>query len=65
MSPNRRLKFIQWAEKRNTWIIEDDYDSECRYAGRPIPAMAGFDNLSRTIYIGSFSKIFSNSLRLG
>lgn len=65
MSPNRRLEYIRWAEAANAWIIEDDYDSEFRYAGRPIPAMAGFDGLHRTIYIGSFSKIFSNSLRLG
>lgn len=65
MSPNRRLEFIAWAQEHDSWIVEDDYDSEFRYAGRPIPAMAGFDQLSRTIYIGSFSKIFSNSLRLG
>jgi len=65
MSPSRRLEFIHWAEQNNRWIVEDDYDSEFRYAGRPIPAMAGFNRLSRTIYIGSFSKIFSNSLRLG
>lgn len=65
MSPNRRMEFIRWAEENGSWIIEDDYDSEFRYAGRPIPAMAGFDHLSRTIYVGSFSKIFSNSLRLG
>ena len=65
MAPNRRLEFIQWAESINGWVIEDDYDSEFRYAGRPIPAMAGFDRLRRTIYVGSFSKIFSNTLRLG
>lgn len=65
MSPSRRLAFIRWAEAGNSWIVEDDYDSEFRYAGRPIPAMAGFDRLRRTIYVGSFSKIFSNSLRLG
>ena len=65
MSHSRRLEFLAWAEKNNAWIIEDDYDSEFRYAGRPIPAMAGFDRLNRAIYIGSFSKIFSNSLRLG
>lgn len=65
MSPSRRQEFIHWAETHDSWIIEDDYDSEFRYAGRPIPAMAGFDNLNRTIYVGSFSKIFSNSLRLG
>ena len=65
MTPNRRLDYIHWAQQTNGWIIEDDYDSEFRYAGRPIPAMAGFDQISRTIYIGSFSKIFSNTLRLG
>ncbi len=65
MSASRRLEFIHWAEENNRWIVEDDYDSEFRYAGRPIPAMAGFNALRRTIYVGSFSKIFSNSLRLG
>lgn len=65
MTPNRRLEFINWANAHGAWIIEDDYDSEFRYAGRPIPALAGFDQLSRTIYVGSFSKIFSNALRLG
>lgn len=65
MSPQRRKDYINWANKHNSWIIEDDYDSEFRYSGRPIPAMASFDNLDRTLYIGSFSKVFSNSLRLG
>jgi GntR family transcriptional regulator/MocR family aminotransferase len=65
MSPQRRWEYINWANTNNSWIIEDDYDSEFRYSGRPIPAMASFDKLNRTIYIGSFSKIFSNTLRLG
>ena len=65
MSPSRRLEFLAWAERHDAWIIEDDYASEFRYAGRPIPAMAGFDRLNRSIYVGSFSKVFSNSLRLG
>lgn len=65
MTPARRLDFIRWAKDTDGWIIEDDYDSEFRYAGRPIPALAGFDRLDRTIYVGSFSKIFSNTLRLG
>ena len=65
MSPNRRLEFIRWAKDCDGWIVEDDYDSEFRYAGRPIPALAGFDHLRRTIYVGSFSKVFSNTLRLG
>ena len=61
----RRLELLEAAEHFGAYVIEDDYDSEFRYAGRPIPAMAGFDKLNRTIYVGSFSKIFSNSLRLG
>lgn len=65
MAPSRRNGFIDRARKHDSWIIEDDYDSEFRYAGRPIPAMAGSDKLNRVIYVGSFSKIFSNSLRLG
>jgi len=65
MSPSRRKEFISWAEETKGWIVEDDYDSEFRYAGRPIPALAGFDHAGRTIYIGSFSKIFSGGLRLG
>ncbi|MCV2888720.1 MocR-like pyridoxine biosynthesis transcription factor PdxR [Ruegeria aquimaris] len=65
MSPNRRRAFVNWAHASGGWIVEDDYDSEFRYAGRPIPAMAGGDRLGCTIYVGSFSKIFSNALRLG
>ncbi|MCP4470973.1 MAG: PLP-dependent aminotransferase family protein [Gammaproteobacteria bacterium] len=45
-------------------MIEDDYDSEFRYAGRPIPALASLDDCERTIYVGTFSKVFSVSLRL-
>ena len=65
MPIQRRLEFLQWAQARNAWIVEDDYDSEFRYAGRPIPALASLDNADRTIYIGTFSKVFSVSLRLG
>ena len=65
MSANRRQAFLAWAAATESWIVEDDYDSEFRFAGRPIPAMAGFDGLNRTIYVGSFSKIFSSGLRLG
>lgn len=65
MSPGRRIEFLNWADANQSWIIEDDYDSEFRYAGSPIQAMAGFDRSGRTIYVGSFSKVFTNSLRLG
>lgn len=65
MPHKRRMQFIQWARDNNGWIIEDDYDSEFRYAGRPIPSLASFDSTQRTLYVGSFAKIFSNGLRLG
>ncbi|MCP4431203.1 MAG: PLP-dependent aminotransferase family protein [Gammaproteobacteria bacterium] len=65
MTPLRRMQILQWAEKTRSWIIEDDYDSEFRYAGTPIQALAGFDKTDRTVYIGTFSKIFSVGLRLG
>lgn len=64
MSPQRRHDFLRWAAEQDAWVIEDDYDSEFRFAGSPIPALAGLDN-SRTVYVGSFSKIFSNTLRIG
>ncbi len=65
MPIQRRLEFLQWARSRSTWIVEDDYDSEFRYAGRPIPALASLDQAQRTIYIGTFSKVFSVGLRIG
>ena len=64
MPANRRREYQQWANTHNAWIIEDDYDSEFRYAGRPIPALASLDDSDRTIYVGTFSKVFSVSLRL-
>lgn len=65
MSLARRAKFINWANSTNSWIIEDDYDSEFRYSGKPIPALTGLDSFGRAIYVGSFSNIFSTGLRLG
>lgn len=65
MPVNRRLEYQQWANANDAWIIEDDYDGEFRYAGRPIPALASLDTSGRTIYIGTFSKVFAVSLRLG
>ena len=64
MPINRRREYQQWANANDAWIIEDDYDSEFRYAGRPIPALASLDESRRTIYVGTFSKVFSVSLRL-
>jgi GntR family transcriptional regulator/MocR family aminotransferase len=65
MSASRRLELLDWAEETKSWIIEDDYDSEYRYASRPIGALQGMDHSSRVIYIGTFSKVLFPSLRLG
>ncbi len=65
MPQARRNAFIAWAKQQNGWIIEDDYDSEFRYSGRPIPSLAGLDSNQRTLYVGSFSKIFSHGIRMG
>lgn len=65
MPTAQRIAFLNWADAHESWIIEDDYDSEYRYAGRPIPALASLDRAGRSLYIGSFSKVFSDALRLG
>lgn len=65
MVPDRRAAFITWAQETGAFILEDDYDSEFRFAGQPIPAMQSQDTFGCVLYIGSFSKIFSTSLRLG
>ncbi len=65
MSLARRLSLLRWAERTGAWIIEDDYASEYRYAGRPLAALQGLDTSGRAIYVGTFSKTLFASLRLG
>jgi GntR family transcriptional regulator/MocR family aminotransferase len=65
MSASRRLQLLDWAESVGAWVIEDDYDSEYRYASMPIASLQGLDHHSRVIYIGTFSKTLFPSLRLG
>jgi GntR family transcriptional regulator/MocR family aminotransferase len=65
MSLARRMKLLEWAAAGERWIVEDDYDSEFRYAGRPIPALQGLDRARRVIYVGTFSKAMFPALRLG
>jgi len=60
----RRMELLAWAGRRRAWIVEDDYDSEYRYAGRPLAALQGLDP-GRVIYTGSFSKVLFPGLRLG
>jgi GntR family transcriptional regulator/MocR family aminotransferase len=59
------LALLEWARDANAWIVEDDYDSEYRYAGRPLAALQSLDEAGRTIYLGSFSKVLFSKLRLG
>lgn len=59
-----RERLLNWASARNAFIIEDDYDGEFRYLGKPIPSLQGLDSQGRVIYIGTFSKTFSPALRM-
>jgi GntR family transcriptional regulator/MocR family aminotransferase len=65
MSLQRRLELLAWAEKHDAAIVEDDYDSEFRFGGRPIEPLQTLDAGGRVIYVGSFSKTMLPSLRLG
>lgn len=62
---DRRLALIDWAARHQAWIIEDDYDSEFHYAGRPTACVQGLDAHDRTIYIGTFTKSLFPGLRIG
>jgi len=64
MSMARRNALLAWAQRQGAWIVEDDYDSELRYAGHPFPSLQGLDP-SRVIYLGTLSKVLFPSLRLG
>jgi GntR family transcriptional regulator/MocR family aminotransferase len=64
MPISERLKLLAWAEKVNGLIIEDDYDSEFRYQGQPIPSLQGLNPQGNTVYLGTFSKTLSPSLRV-
>jgi GntR family transcriptional regulator / MocR family aminotransferase len=65
MSLPRRLALLAWAERHDAAIVEDDYDSEFRYGGRPIEPLQTLDPSGRVIYVGSFSKTLLATLRLG
>jgi GntR family transcriptional regulator/MocR family aminotransferase len=65
LSLSRRLALLEWAERHDCLIVEDDYDGEFRYAGRPIPALQGLDRAGRTLYVGTFSKVLFPGLRMG
>ena len=65
MSLDRRLALISWASTTRAWIVEDDYDAEFRYSGKPRAALMAIDTRQRVIYVGTFSKALFPGLRLG
>ena len=65
LSATRRMQLLQWAARHDGWIIEDDYDSEYRFAGHPIAAVQGLSAEDRVIYAGTFSKVLFPALRVG
>lgn len=64
LSLPRRQALLDWAARNNAWIIEDDYDGEYRYVGRPLPALKSLDRDGRVLYAGTFSKVLFPGLRL-
>lgn len=65
MQMDERLKLLELAANHNSWIIEDDYDSEYRFRGPPVPALHGLDRSGRVIYVGTFAKTIFPALRVG
>lgn len=64
MPISRRMELLQWAEGEGRYIIEDDYDGEFRYKGKPIPSLQGLDHNGKVIYLGTFSKSLIPSIRI-
>ncbi|WP_314409913.1 PLP-dependent aminotransferase family protein [Pseudomonas kuykendallii] len=65
LSLARRLELLDWAERHDGWIVEDDYDGEYRYNGTPLAPLAALDRQGRVLYVGTFCKITFPALRLG
>lgn len=65
LSAARRLALLAWARRRDAWVVEDDYDSEYRFRGRPLPSLQGMDEAGRVLYVGTFSKTLFPGLRIG
>ncbi|MBB3212746.1 GntR family transcriptional regulator/MocR family aminotransferase [Herbaspirillum sp. Sphag1AN] len=64
LSLSRRRSLLEWAAQQRGWIVEDDYDSEYRYRGHPLPALKSLDDAERVIYCGTLSKVMFPGLRL-
>jgi GntR family transcriptional regulator/MocR family aminotransferase len=61
----RRLALLEWASRRGAWIVEDDYDSDFRWGGRPIEPLKSLDREGRVVYVGSFSRSLRPDIRIG
>lgn len=61
----RRLALLEWASRRRAWIVEDDYDSDFRWGGRPIEPLKALDREQRVIYVGTFSRSMKTEVRIG
>jgi GntR family transcriptional regulator/MocR family aminotransferase len=65
LSLDRRLRLLEWARRHDALVIEDDYDSEFRYAGRPVESLQGLERTGRVVYLGTFSSVLFPPLRVG
>jgi len=65
MSLRRRHDLLAWAQSAGAWIVEDDYDSEYRFGGQPLPSLQSIDRRHRVVLLGSFNKVLFSSLRIG
>lgn len=64
MPIGKRYRLLEWAKENNSFILEDDYDSELRYFGKPVPALQGLDQNSRVVYLGSFSSTLFPAVKI-
>lgn len=65
MSVERRVELLSWAARAGAWIVEDEYDAEYRYSGKPIASLHSLDRTGSVIYVGTFTKMLFNALRIG
>src|SRR5246127_5507490 len=65
MSAERRVELLSWAARAGAWIIEDEYDAEYRYSGKPLASLHSLDRSGSVIYVGTFTKMLFNALRIG
>jgi len=65
MSAERRVELLSWTARAGAWIIEDEYDAEYRYSGKPIASLHSLDRSGSVIYVGTFTKMLFNALRIG